>query len=86
MSDPIASNSGLADLWSAKLASNFSPEWLDGVDDDSTLAESGVYNSYHDLRAQAETALRTLNSDAFNLAAAAAAYDQADADSAAGFN
>lgn len=82
---PITSNNEQANFWSAMLRSSFSAPGLYGVDDDNTLAESGVYATYAALSDAGNSTLRSLSCDAQNLGAAAANYEQADAASAAGF-
>lgn len=85
MTLPIVSNSGQASLWSGLLKSGFSMGGLYGVDDDNTLAESGVYNSFNSLRDAGNNVFRSLNADASSLSAAAMSYARADSASAAGF-
>lgn len=55
---------------------------LPGVNDDNTLAESGVYNSYNSLKVTFETLKQALVADAGNLRSAADVFG--DADSSAG--
>lgn len=85
MDHPILSNDAQAALWSGLLRTGFRPEGLYGVDDDNTLAESGVYNSHHDLKSCGETLLASLDADAGNVQKAAEAYEAADTASAKGF-
>lgn len=51
---------------------------LAGVDDDNTLAESGVYNSCNSLKQTFETLRQALMADAENLRAAAEVFGDAD--------
>lgn len=85
MASPIVSNNAQVDLWSGLLKSDFHAAVLHGVDDDNTLAESGVYNSCNSLCNAANSVLRSLSSDASNLISAVQSYECADAASAGGF-
>lgn len=62
----------------ANAASALDFPWLNGVDDDNTLAESGAYNSYHSLKSTFATLKQALETDAENLRAAAAAIEETD--------
>lgn len=62
----------------ADAASALDFPWLNGVDDDNTLAESGVYNSYHSLKSSIETLESDLQADAENLKAAAICFEEVE--------
>lgn len=85
MGDYISSKTSKANSFADRIASaaeGLSIGSLYGVDDDNTLAESGVYNTCNSIRETLATLQQALRSDAENIRAAAAVIDQADYETA----
>lgn len=85
MAEEIKSNASNVDAYANSIENAVSAVdvgWLNGVDDDNTLAESGIYNSFYTLRDSFETFKQALMTDAGNLRAAAAAFEEADENAA----
>lgn len=85
MADEIKSNASNVDAYANSIENAVSAVdvgWLNGVDDDNTLAESGIYNSFYTLRDSFETFKQALMTDVGNLRAAAAAFEEADENAA----
>lgn len=81
MAGQIRSRHDAADNYANNLANSVSSLNLGslyGVNDDNTLAESGVYNSYNALRSTFQQFKQVILSDAENLKAAANAIEEAD--------
>lgn len=78
----ISSNEAVAAAWKATMTSSKVVADLEGVDDDNTLAESGIYNSMNALKGRFGQLLAATNADAANLESAAYALAVADASSA----
>lgn len=88
MPSTINSNMDIANNYAGNIAgsvSSTSVASLAGVDDDNTLAESGVYNSFNSLRETFETLKGALMADADNLRAAASCFENADSQEAGNF-
>lgn len=85
MGDYISSKASEANSHADRLANaaeGLSFGALYGVDDDNTLAESGVYNTHNSIRGTLATLQQALQSDAGNIRTAAEVVDQADSETA----
>ena len=85
MGDYISSKASEANSHADRLANaaeGLSFGALYGVDDDNTLAESGVYNTHNSIRGTLATLQQALQSDAGNIRTAAEVADQADSETA----
>lgn len=81
MGDYISSSKEIADDYANRIAESVSyldPSSLDGVDDDNTLAESGLYSTYYYLKSMLEQFKQTMRVEAANLRSAASAINEAD--------
>lgn len=88
MPSTINSNVDIANNYANNIAgsvSSTSVASLAGVDDDNTLAESGVYNSFNSLRGTFETLKGALMADADNLRTAASCFESVDSQEAGNF-
>lgn len=85
MDDGISSSESVAASWQGTIQSGASMASLAGVDDDNTLAESGIYNSHGALRSSFMGLQSSLNADAANIVAAARALSAADAAASVAF-
>lgn len=81
----IASKTDSAVSHAAELRRGGEPVPLGGVDEDNTLAESGVYNTYSRLSGLYTEALQAMRADAANIEAAAYLLEESDSLSAKGF-
>ena len=81
MAEEIKSNADIVGNYARNIEASVSDvdiSWLAGVDDDNTLAESGIYNSFYTLRDSFETFKQALMTDANNLRTAAETFEAAD--------
>lgn len=85
MSGQIRSNCDAAFEWSKRLGASYAFGSLHGVDDDNTLAESGIYNTAHEMKALVNKAFSALSADAAGIVSAAGVYKSADQASAGEF-
>lgn len=72
------SNSDTAESYASALESQLEVSDLAGVDDDNTLAESGVYATAWDLIDAMRSLVEAANADAEAIRSAAAAFDSWD--------
>lgn len=72
------SNSDTAESYASALESQLEISDLAGVDDDNTLAESGVYATAWDLIDAMRSLVETANADAEAIRSAAATFDSWD--------
>lgn len=81
MGDYISSSKEIADGYADRIVESVSylnPGSLDGVDDDNTLAESGLYSSYYQLKSMLEQFKQTMRAEAANLRSVASVINEAD--------
>lgn len=85
MGDYITSKASEANGYADRIVNaiaNLNIGSLYGIDDDNTLAESGVYNTHNSIKETLATLQQALQSDADNIRTAAEVVDRADLEAA----